>query len=253
MNELHFYYGLVSVWLAVAAAVFLSLFFITAPYGRYSRRGWGPTIDNASGWVLMELPSLILFTLFFLISERTDSSVAMVFCGMWLAHYIYRSLVFPSLIRTPGKRMPVLIVTSGIMFNVGNSYLNGRWLFTLGPDYGISWLKDPRFIFGFALFLTGFAIHFHSDRILRNLRAPGETGYNIPEGGLFQWISSPNYFGELLEWTGWALATWSLPGVTFLVWTAANLLPRARSNHRWYRNTFADYPKERKALIPAVW
>ena len=51
--------------------------------------------------------------------------------------------------------------------------------------------------------------------ILRNLRAPGETGYKIPVGGLFRWVSSPNYFGELLEWTGWAIATWSIPGVAF--------------------------------------
>jgi protein-S-isoprenylcysteine O-methyltransferase Ste14 len=253
MTELQVYYWLVAIWFTVAAAVFLTLFFITAPYGRHTRKGWGPTIDNALGWAVMEAPSAILFALFFLAGERTGNAVAAVFCSMWLFHYIYRGLVFPFLIRTPGKRMPVLIVTSAILFNTGNSTINGRWLFTLGPDYAVSWLTDPRFIFGLALFLTGFAVHFHSDRILRNLRTPGETGYKIPEGGLFRRVSSPNYFGELLEWTGWAMATWSLPGIAFLVWTAANLIPRARSNHQWYKNKFANYPKERKALIPAVW
>jgi protein-S-isoprenylcysteine O-methyltransferase Ste14 len=253
MTELQFYYGLVAVWLIIAAAVFLILLFINAPYGRYTRRGWGPTISNAIGWVIMESHSAIVFALLFLISERMSHPVAVAFCVMWLTHYVYRSFVFPSLIRTPGKRMPVIIAASAVLFNVGNSYINGRWLFTLGPAHDVSWLIDPRFVLGLALFFVGFAIHVQSDRILRNLRGPDETGYKIPEGGLFRWVSSPNYFGELLEWTGWAIATWSLPGIAFLAWTAANLLPRARANHRWYRNKFPHYPKERRALIPAVW
>jgi steroid 5-alpha reductase family enzyme len=253
MNELRFYYGLVVVWLIIAAAVFLILLFVNAPYGRYTRRGWGPTIDNALGWVIMESHSAILFALLFFISERKGNPVAVVFCVMWLTHYVYRSFVFPFLIRTPGKRMPVIIMMSAVLFNVGNSYLNGRWLFTLGPAHDASWLADPRFVLGLALFVIGFAIHARSDRILRNLRGPDQTGYKIPEGGLFRWVSSPNYFGELLEWTGWAIATWSIPGIAFLAWTAANLIPRARSNHRWYRSKFPDYPRERRALIPAVW
>jgi len=42
-------------------------------------------------------------------------------------------------------------------------------------------------------------------------------------------------------------------GLAFAVWTIANLAPRARSNHKWYRETFPDYPENRKALLPGVW
>lgn len=38
----------------------------------------------------------------------------------------------------------------------------------------------------------------------------------------------------------------------FFLFTAANLIPRARSNHRWYRETFAGYPARRRALSPGV-
>ncbi len=96
-------------------------------------------------------------------------------------------------------------------------------------------------------------MNLHSDAVLLNLRAPGDATYRVPRGGLFQWVSSPNYLGELLEWTGWALATWSVAGASFAVFTAANLVPRARNHHRWYRATFADYPRERRALVPYVW
>jgi hypothetical protein len=43
---------------------------------------------------------------------------------------------------------------------------------------------------------------------------------------------------------------WSLPALSFAIWTAANLAPRALSHHAWYRARFADYPKQRRALIP---
>jgi len=56
----------------------------------------------------------------------------------------------------------------------------------------------------------------------------------------------------MIEWTGWAIATFSLPGLVFALWTAANLVPRALKHHAWYRATFADYPSARKAIIPLV-
>ena len=61
----------------------------------------------------------------------------------------------------------------------------------------LSWL-------GLSLFLLGMAINIHSDSVMRSLRPPGETGYRIPYGGLYSCISAPNYFGETLEWCGFA-------------------------------------------------
>ena len=75
----------------------------------------------------------------------------------------------------------------------------------------------------------------------------------MPRGGLFELVSAANHCGELLEWAGWALAAGgSAPAAAFLAWSAANLVPRARAHHRWYRATFPDYPPARKAIIPYV-
>jgi steroid 5-alpha reductase family enzyme len=89
--------------------------------------------------------------------------------------------------------------------------------------------------------------------VLRTLRKPGETGYKIPHGGLYRFISSPNYFGELLEWSGFAIAAQTLAGWAFFFFTFANLAPRAVSHHRWYREKFSEYPSSRRALIPFLW
>ena len=65
-------------------------------------------------------------------------------------------------------------------------------------------------------------------------------------------MSCPNYLGEIVEWCGWALATWSLAGLAFALYTAATLRPRALNHHSWYRQRFPDYPPERRALVPYV-
>jgi steroid 5-alpha reductase family enzyme len=117
----------------------------------------------------------------------------------------------------------------------------------------LDWLLDARFIVGVLLFITGYAINRWADSKLRRLRGPGETDYKIPYGGLYKWISCPNYLGEIIEWFGWAIATWSIPGLAFAIWTLANLAPRARSHHIWYKTHFAAYPQERKALVPWLW
>ena len=129
--------------------------------------------------------------------------------------------------------------------------MNARWVSEYG-SYATSWLYDPRFILGVLLFLGGYALNLNSDRILRGLRKPGETGYKIPYGGGYRWVSSPNYLGEIIEWFGWALATWSLPGLAFALYTTANLAPRAVDHHKWYRDTFPNYPADRRALMPHV-
>ena len=133
--------------------------------------------------------------------------------------------------------------------------MNGsRWISELGA-YDRSWLVDPRFIAGVAIMLTGFGINQWADTVLIRLRrdGAGEGGYAIPRAGLYRWVSCPNYLGEILEWIGWAIATWSWGGAAFAVYTFANLAPRAIANHRWYHETFADYPRQRRALIPGVW
>jgi steroid 5-alpha-reductase/3-oxo-5-alpha-steroid 4-dehydrogenase 1 len=149
--------------------------------------------------------------------------------------------------------MPLAVISFGILFNLMNGYLNGRYIFGFSGGYDSSWLTDPRFIVGTVLFITGFVINRQADITLRDLRKDGESGYKISYSRFYRWVSCPNYLGEITIWVGWAIATWSLPGLAFAFWTVANLLPRARTHHDWYRKTFPDYPPERKALLPGLW
>lgn len=237
-------------WIAVAVIIFPFVLKVVAPYGRHTTQKWGAMISNRWGWVIMELPALVVFACFYIFGNLAFNVVTFVFFLLYAIHYTNRSLIFPIRLRTKGKKMPLAIVFMAMGFNFVNGFINGYFLGWLAVDYDFSWFQDPRFIAGFLLFFTGMYINVSSDHILINLRKPGETGYVIPVKGMFRWISCPNHFGEILEWTGYAIMTWSLPGLAFAVWTVANLLPRALQHHRWYKEKFSDYPRERKALLP---
>jgi 3-oxo-5-alpha-steroid 4-dehydrogenase 1 len=236
-------------WIVLALLLFPIQLFVTAPYGRHMRSGWGPSIPNRLGWFIMEIVSLAVFAALFLTGTALKHAPAWIFFACWTAHYINRSLIFAWRTHTSGKSIPILIVLWAVIFNVVNAGLNGTALGSL-YIYPDSWLTDPRFIAGLALFLIGAAINLASDNALLALRKHGGTGYAIPRGGMFEYISCPNLFGEIVQWFGFALMCWNLPALSFAIWTASNLLPRALSHHKWYRAHFADYPKARRALVP---
>ena len=237
-------------WIILAVVVFFILLKITAPYGRHSSEKWGPLISNKWAWMIMELPVLIVLFVMILPDVILFSFPYLIIIGLFTLHYINRIFIFPFRIHTKGKKMPVVIMLSAIFFNIINGFSFGYY-FIHFADYTNDWLGDPRFILGIILFFTGLYINWKADSILINLRKPGETNYRIPNGWLFTKISCSNLFGELIEWLGFAILCWNLPALTFLIWTAANLIPRALSHHKWYKEKFTDYP-ERKAIIPYI-
>lgn len=234
--------------LVLAVVTFVALLFVVAPYGgRHGRPAWGPTVPARVGWVVMEAPASLAFLGFYLLGSHRAGLVPLLFLLLWQVHYVQRAFIYPLLMRS-GSRMPAVVMLLAILFNLLNAWVNARWISQYG-DYPRSWLADPRFWLGVVLFAAGYALNVGSDRTLRGLRRSG-TGYSVPRGGAFRFVSSPNYLGEIVEWFGWAVATWSLAGLAFALYTTANLAPRAVANHRWYRETFPGYPEDRRALVP---
>ena len=249
MNELQVHGYLVWAMFVLAAATFVALFFVTAPYGRHVRAGWGPLIPARLGWVVMESPAVLLFIGIYAAGDNAQSTAPIALLALWQFHYIGRTFIYPFRLRETARKMPLLIVAMAFLFNCLNAYINARWISHFG-NYSDDWLGQAYFLGGTALFVVGWLINQHADIVLIRLRKPHESGYSIPRGGLYRWISCPNYLGEILTWCGWAIACWSLAGLAFAVFTTANLLPRALAKHRWYREEFDDYPASRRALLP---
>ena len=204
--------------------------------------------------MLMEAPVFIVMLLLWWNSPRYNSIVPLIFFLLFQLHYFQRAFVFPFLLK--GKsRMPLAIMMMGMLFNLLNGFMQGEWLFYLAPEtlYTPEWLLTPQFIIGVLLFFTGMGINWYSDYVIRHLRKPGDTRHYLPSQGMYRYVTSANYFGEIIEWAGWAILTWSLSGLVFLWWTVANLVPRANAIWHRYKEEFGDEVGNRKRVFPFLY
>ena len=239
----------------IAVIVFIALYFVKAGYGIFRTKQWGISINNKAAWVMMEAP--VFFVMLYMWTSNGASTALPAFLAFLLfeLHYFQRSFVFPLMMKG-NSRMPIAIMLMGITFNVINGLLIGTSLFVFPPsafNEGAAYLAHPIAILGIAIFFVGMVINLHSDHVIRHLRQPGDTSHYLPEKGLYRYVTSANYFGELVEWTGFALlcstpATW-----LFVIWTAANLIPRAAAIHRHYREEFGEAVGARKRIIPFIY
>lgn len=245
------------LWLmsATAVGIFVALQFVKAGYGIFRTPAWGWSIPNKVAWVVMEAP---VFLVMFYLWSRSGCGFALpayLFFLLFQLHYAQRSFVFPLLLR--GKsRMPLSIVGMGVLFNVLNGCMQAGGLFYFPPEaYAEGWnyLSHTWVWVGIALFFVGMVINLHSDHVIRHLRQPGDTAHYLPSGGMYRYVTSANYFGELLEWTGFALAAQTAAAWVFVLWTAANLVPRAAAIHRRYREEFGEAVGNRKRILPFIY
>jgi len=214
--------------------------------------------------------------------------------GLFVLHYLNRAIISP--LRSPGRtRTHIIVPICGVIFNIINPPLLAAYLsaqpapaameveffnrisnrFSVpasqfpfsnsvrGPP-SHAWSLASYWI-GLSAFFLGFISNIIHDEILYDLRrnhppsADGKPRYAIPMGGLYKWISYPNYFSEWIEWTGYAIAAtagqtnqwaYTAPWI-FVVSEVVLMLPRAWKGHLWYHQKFkGEYPKERRAVIP---
>ena len=235
---------------------FFALYFIPAGYGKLIDKKWGFAFNNKIAWILMECPTLIVMIYLLCALNYEHMPVRVLLAFFFIAHYIQRTFVFPFLLKGKSK-MPLTIVLMGMIFNTINAFLIGLWIFYFSPAemYERSWLFDPRFIVGTILFFAGMLINIRSDAYIRSLRPAGDSKHYYPSRGMYRYITSANYFGELVEWLGFAVLTWSLPGFLFVFWTACNLVPRADAIYKKYAEIFPDETAryKPKRIIPFLY
>ena len=257
LYSVEFFYNFLFVMALVGFVVFVSLYFVDAGYGKMRTEKWGPAINNKVGWFLMEVPVFIAMLYLWGMSPVRAQIPYLLFFLLFEMHYFQRSFIFPLLMRGQSK-MPIVIMGLSVAWNLINGYVQGYWLFHIAPVYSpyrAEWVTDPRFIVGTVIFLTGFIINMHSDHVIRNLRQPGDTNHYLPKKGMYRFVTSANYFGEITEWLGFAILTWSWAGALFFWFSCCNLIPRANSIYLKYEKEFPDEfdRKKLKRIIPFIY
>ncbi|XP_048754965.2 3-oxo-5-alpha-steroid 4-dehydrogenase 1-like isoform X2 [Ostrea edulis] len=230
----------------------VTLQFTTAPYGRYTRSGWGYLLPSKLAWFVQELPSFVVPLLVLSRWRYEDLNIInnnnKVLIGCFLLHYFHRTFIFPLRIRG-GKPVPMFPFLAAVFFCSVNGALQTCGLLLEKAEIR-HWLQQARFYTGIGIFFTGMYINVRSDILLTRLRGKKERAYQTPKGFLFEYVSGANFLGEILEWGGFAVACNNLPSAAFAIFTCCNIGPRAFHHHRFYREKFDDYPENRKALIP---
>lgn len=240
----------------LAIVVFICLYFITAGYGQFRTKRWGYGIDNRVAWFLMEAPVFFVMLIIWCRAGFPFHLPELILLGLFLVHYFQRSFVFPCLMKGH-SRMPLSIMMMGVLFNLINGIMQGGGLFWFPiPAYtqGASYLLRWNAIVGIIVFLFGMIVNWHSDYVIRHLRQPGDTRHYLPQAGFYRYVTSANYFGELVEWIGFAIAAANPAAWVFALWTGANLIPRAHAIHRKYHEEFGDEAVgTRRRIIPLVY
>jgi 3-oxo-5-alpha-steroid 4-dehydrogenase 1 len=260
-EEQRFHNSLSLSVILVSVPVFLSLYFVApSPWGKTAtfrlptslQSFFGPTVPARLAWFVYESPNLVWSLLCFVRRSRRLDRVNAALFSLYVLHYIQRTLIYPFMMKSGRKGIPLTTAALAFIYCNINGYLQARSLCEF-DSLGDSFFDGPFVVVGLILFVVGAAVNLHSDSVLRKLSGNG-SGYQIPFGGCFRYVSTPHFFGEIVEWCGFCLASrCTLASTSFWLFTMANLIPRGVAHHRWYQDEFKDkYPRGRKAVIPFV-
>lgn len=164
-------------------------------------------------------------------------------------------------IYSPDSKMSIVIYVVGVSFYTALplTIVAGTELNT-GVDctdmfYNICW----NHIFGLALFLwASWNQHVIAKQFakLRQDKSGNiqDTKHHIPHGGLFEYVSCPHYFCEILIYFSMNVmfAFQNTMMVWLFIFVLVNQLISGHFSHVWYRERFPKYPKSRKSTIPYV-
>ncbi|EKF26972.1 3-oxo-5-alpha-steroid 4-dehydrogenase, putative [Trypanosoma cruzi marinkellei] len=234
--------------LVMAVMTYFSLRFVTvAPFGRHAKSTTTHvTMPAPLSWALQECPTLMNVVYYLLIEYPCHAlgcsngqwmrivfddpfgqaayviseGITSLHVGLLLfvIHYMHRTLLYP-LIIGEGAPVPIQITLSAAVYCL----LNGRLQLLANIRDGPSEPRFPlvftsRMVFfwiGILLFFVGMGVNVLSDNYLVRLKKqPPRHTRKIPRGGLFDYVSCANFFGEIVEWCSYSLVVWSTTATT---------------------------------------
>ena len=89
MSEFEIFQKLVIFIFIWAVFTFLYLSRVSAPYGKFKRKGWGPPIPNSLGWIIFESPSVLLFAYVFFKGQYSNNLVSIVLLIFWSCFLLF--------------------------------------------------------------------------------------------------------------------------------------------------------------------
>ena len=202
--------------------------------------------------------ALLVFVAVFAVRAQLTAgalaSTALVATTMWVVHFARRAAESAWVHRYGKTAVPLGDVVTEYLYYWGFATWNAFSVTSSSYREPARWLVA----LGLAVFVVAELGNARAHRMLRDLRPVGTKTRVIPRGYLFERISCPHYFFEILSWVGFALVTETWAARAFLLVGAGILGSWAHARHVAYRKDFDGregrelYPAARRALIPGV-
>ncbi|EAX97794.1 3-oxo-5-alpha-steroid 4-dehydrogenase family protein [Trichomonas vaginalis G3] len=236
--------------LIIAGIMMIYFAFFSMPYGKNYTRGRAylkVEVKDRIAFLLANIPGPIIYILLTVSWPRGE--IFQIPSLLYIGFYIHRAIIYPFFRRPQSKPWPL---ESLIYFSVSN-FIEGSILARIHVFETKPYPIIVQILFAI-VFIALAVVTAYYDYQICQLRTHGDSGYRIPQGTLFKYISGPNYLFELLTWTFYMLfVSFNLEGVSFGLWLLVNITGRAEASHSWYNSFFkTKYPQDRTAYIPFV-
>ena len=214
---------------------------------------------------------LVLTSMFALLSSGAEASIRSVFVAtfvsVWtlrLGIFLYKRIVKAGedrRFRDIKKSLPKFLMTWTLSaLWVFLTTVNAITLIALNPLEPIGVF----FVFGALLWLLGFGFEVIADRQKKHFSEQPENKGRFITQGLWSISRHPNYFGEIILWTGiaiislpflsgWQFVTLVSPMFVFLLLTRISGLPflEEKAEKKWGENKdYIEYKKRTPILVP---
>jgi very-long-chain enoyl-CoA reductase len=170
-----------------------------------------------------------------------------VACAYWVGHYAKRIAETFLVHRFGHATMPISNLFKNCSYYYGFAafvaYFVNHPLYTAAPR--AVWL--PCFAAAALCQLSNLYCHV----LLSGLRKPGDKGYSIPRGFLFNYITCANYSAEIWGWTLFSLGTRTAAAAVFTAAGAYQMAVWAQQKHRRLQKIFDG--KDGRERYPKRW
>ena len=193
---------------------------------------------------------LVLYALTYFIACATRGELSCkihIAFVMWIIHYVKRILETIFIHEFGDMTMPVF-----------NLFKNCTYYYSFALAVGINVnffdVYNPPVIVAFGLIgmIVSIISNGYCHWILKHLRPPGTQIWAMPKGFLFDYITCPNYFCEIMTWIFFNIMVGlNIAGIAFSCCGIWQMLQWANERHNKYKKMFPDYPN-RWVLFPFI-
>jgi len=169
---------------------------------------------------------------------------------LWMVHYTKRLLETLFVHEFGTLTMPIFNLFKNCAY---------YWSFAAAVGYNVNIpteheLPSWHLYLGFPWFCCFMILNFLCHLRLKYMRRPGCNDFVIPHGGLFEYITCPNYFCEIMTWFGFNILTgFTIAGVAFNIVGTLQMIQWATQRRDKFIKLFGSkWPKNRYVLFPFI-